>query len=123
MSAIQAVSMSFLGIAFLLAWMAFKMNEAEKDLMIQYVGKMFLSFSIAFMWMTAYMAVQVAENNMIEYMTDGVVVSAMWVMSIAAILFTLWLLLKTLMGMAVYMSGGFMEWIEGRESEKEEEGF
>ena len=112
MSATQAIILAFAATAAIMTYISTKLNQSE-DLLFQYLGTIFLSFSFGFTAMLPYMAIQIADNASLTYITSGVVTASMWLVSLTLILFFIVLFIKTLFSMAQYIMGGFMNWIKG----------
>lgn len=85
-----------LGIIFVgLAWIAFEFNHSDKDL-FKYISTIFLALAIATLQIIGWVGLQIADAAGMTYITTGVTVPIMWILSIALFLFWAVLLIYSL---------------------------
>lgn len=95
MAAEEAVIIGLASIFFGLAWTSFKLNESESDLS-KYISMLFLALALGVLQVVGFVALAIADNNGMSYITTSLTTPIVWVLMISLFVYWASLLLRVL---------------------------
>lgn len=90
-----AVILGLATVFFGLAWISFKLNESESDLS-RYISMLFLALSLGMLQVIGFVALAIADNNSLTYITTPLTTPIVWVLMVALFVYWTSLLLRVL---------------------------
>lgn len=94
-SVVLGLGLTFFGMLYL----GFKLNDSDQTI-FSYMGLMFTALSVALLQMIAWTTLQIAENNAMTYISNGLTTPLLWIVGLAMFGFWFSLLAKSIYGLA-----------------------